>query len=245
VVCDPDGGGGGGASFATDPIAIGINAGANGQDTQAIAIGYNAGQTGQGFHTIAIGFDAGKTDQPDQSIVLNASSSALNGATTGAFYVAPIRQVTSPATTSTLVYNATTKEIITDLAKSFVVDHPLYDDKWLVHGCLEGPEGGVYYRGEGHIAERCVEITLPDYATLIANNWTVQVTAVYEGEGEIPLLATSKVDPDAGTFKVYGTNDTTFYWSATGTRIEVDTEPLKSQFARTGSGPYTFLRPVH
>jgi len=33
-------------------------------------------------------------------------------------------------------------------SKTFVREHPLNKDKYLVHACLEGPEAGVYYRGE-------------------------------------------------------------------------------------------------
>ena len=46
-------------------------------------------------------------------------------------------------------------------------------DKWLVHGCLEGPESGVYYRGKD-IAPTTVK--LPEYVSKIASDFTVQVT---------------------------------------------------------------------
>ena len=38
-----------------------------------------------------------------------------------------------------------------DLKKTFIINHPLDDSKYLVHACLEGPEAGIYYRGDGEI----------------------------------------------------------------------------------------------
>ena len=40
----------------------------------------------------------------------------------------------------------------------------------MVHGCLEGPEAGVYYRGKGEIpeGEDSVVITLPNIGGLVS-----------------------------------------------------------------------------
>ena len=38
-----------------------------------------------------------------------------------------------------------------DGAKTFVIDHPDDENKYLVHVCLEGPEAGVYYRGKAEV----------------------------------------------------------------------------------------------
>ena len=48
-------------------------------------------------------------------------------------------------------------------AKSFVVPHPLIADKDLSHSCLEGPENGVFYRGEVITKSGHAVVTLPDY----------------------------------------------------------------------------------
>ena len=42
-----------------------------------------------------------------------------------------------------------------DSTKTFVIEHPNNVDKFLVHGCLEGPEAGVYYRGKDKIVNLC------------------------------------------------------------------------------------------
>jgi hypothetical protein len=103
----------------TRSIAIGSSAGANSQSANAIAIGYSAGGLSQGAYAIAIGVSAGATSQADNTIILNATSSAVNGVAlqTNSFYVAPIR---TTANGTPLMYNATTKEITYSNVLEFV-----------------------------------------------------------------------------------------------------------------------------
>ena len=89
-------------------IAIGDSAGEITQDDYSVAIGYGAGKNNQGRMTVAIGTWAGQTNQSENSIVINASGQSLNGSTSNAFYVDPIRENSG---TSLLTYNPTTKEI--------------------------------------------------------------------------------------------------------------------------------------
>ena len=60
-------------------------------------------------------------------------------------------------------------------AKSFNIEHPLYKDKRLVHGSLEGPEHGIYLRGTIEATNDCV-IELPDYWEAMCDDYTVQLT---------------------------------------------------------------------
>ena len=59
-------------------------------------------------------------------------------------------------------------------SKSFLIDHPTKENKKLEHGCLEGPEFGVYYRGR----TQSNTIILPDYwAGLVReDSITIQLT---------------------------------------------------------------------
>ena len=59
-------------------------------------------------------------------------------------------------------------------SKSFLIDHPTKENKKLEHGCLEGPEFGVYYRGR----IQANTISLPDYWTGLVreDSITVQLT---------------------------------------------------------------------
>ena len=91
-------------------VAVGSNAGRVSQGIDAVALGFGAGETSQGLQAVAIGAYAGGTSQPANTIILNASGSAVNGvaAQTNSFYVAPIR---TTANGTPLMYNSTTKEI--------------------------------------------------------------------------------------------------------------------------------------
>ena len=61
-------------------------------------------------------------------------------------------------------------------AKSFNLEHPLYKDKRLVHGSLEGPEHGIYIRGTIEAKEYGCEIELPEYWGAMCEDYTVQLT---------------------------------------------------------------------
>ena len=61
-------------------------------------------------------------------------------------------------------------------AKSFNIEHPLYKDKRLVHGSLEGPEHGIYIRGTIESKEYGCEIELPEYWEAMCDDYTVQLT---------------------------------------------------------------------
>jgi hypothetical protein len=121
--------------------------------------------------------------------------------------------------------------------KTFVIDHPIKKDKYLVHACLEGPEAGVYYRGKGEITNNhCVEITLPDYVSLIAYNFTVQITPIYSGK----ITAYNASEIEDNKFNVYGENGS-FYWTVYGIRNEIIVEPNKKDVELKGSGPYLWV----
>ena len=62
-------------------------------------------------------------------------------------------------------------------AKSFNIEHPLYKDKRLVHGSLEGPEHGIYIRGTIEAKEYGCEIELPEYWSAMCDDYTVQLTS--------------------------------------------------------------------
>jgi len=65
---------------------------------------------------------------------------------------------------------------ISATAKSFNIEHPLYKDKRLVHGSLEGPEHGIYIRGSIESKEYGCLIELPEYWDAMCEDYTVQLT---------------------------------------------------------------------
>lgn len=122
--------------------------------------------------------------------------------------------------------------------KTFVIDHPLNSDKYLVHACLEGPEAGVYYRGVGEITNGySVSIQLPDYVEKFASDFSVQVTGIYDGT-KVKVYNVSLVEQ--GSFSVYGVNGV-FHWLVLGKRGEIDVEPNKSDVIVRGDGPYLWI----
>ena len=213
-------------------IAIGFTSGRNSQGTNAIAIGFQAGRNSQGTNAIAIGNLAGQTSQHSNSIILNASGSVLNSGTQGAFYVNPIRS--GGVLSGVVSYNNSTKELTYDSSKSFIIDHPIDSNRYLVHACLEGPEAGVYYRGKSEITnDESVEIVLPEY-TKTFSDFTVQITPILSRND---IYVSEVVD---GKFTVYGENGK-FFWMVNALRNSIVTEPLKIETEVRGDGPYKYI----
>jgi len=115
----------------------------------------------------------------------------------------------------------------TGSGKTFIVDHPIHESKYLIHACLEGPEAGVYYRGKATIENNeFVIIKLPDYVESIAYNLSVQITSIYFKE-RLNANIYESTEIENNEFKVYGNNGS-FYWSVYGTKDAILVEPEKS-----------------
>ena len=217
-------------------VNVGFNAGSQIQNERAIAIGDSAGRSSQGTQAIAIGAYAGLINQNQGSIVIDASGSVADPITVNqrGLFIRPIRPVGAATSANGLAYDPATKEITHVSTKTFVIDHPIHQDKYLVHACLEGPEAGVYYRGKGEITnDESVEITLPEYVKNFYN-FTVQVTAI----NSRIVYGASEVEDSK--FKVFGYNGK-FFWTVQATRQEIEVEPSKSDVIVKGDGPYTYI----
>jgi len=243
---------------STGCIAIGAKSASTNQQMGAIAIGYRAGQAKQGTNAIAIGYNSGASNALSQypnsicigaysvstqnsSIVLNASTNPLAAGASDGFYVSPMGFTDN--TFNVLVYITQTNEIAYNTSgKTFVIDHPKDPERLLVHACLEGPEGGVYYRGEGKIktGEKSVEIVLPYYVTSLANEFSVQVTPIYDHRVTLfgGIFTSRVVD---GRFSVYSEGGTEFFWLVQGKRCHLNVEPFKKDVVVKGEGPYRWI----
>jgi hypothetical protein len=222
-------------------VAIGTAAGYYSQGSKSVAIGASAGYTGQGNNSIAIGANAGFTGQASNSIILNASGNIVTPGTSG-FFVNPVRNTTSSGATGLLVYNTLTSEIFYNTNKTFVIQHPTKNNKYLVHGCLEGPENGIYYRGKASITnDSDVTIELPEYVNKIGFDFTIHLTKIYSGKESFGKnYETSEISN--GKFTVYGDNGS-FYWLVHASRQTLEIEPNKEDYELLGNGPYTYLIP--
>ena len=204
--------------------------------TDKIALGYGAGYSNQGTNAIAIGQNAGLVNQLANSIVVNATGLELNASTNSGLFVAPIRNDNTAQ--PTLKYNTTTFELVYDTTKTFVIQHPKAESKYLVHACLEGPEAGVYYRGTSAIAEDQTSqtIILPDYVDALATEFTIHVTPIFNGTPR--LLNVSRIQTNQ--FQVYGPSGE-FDWHVYGKRLNVNVEPDKAAVIVQGQGPYKWI----
>ena len=128
--------------------------------------------------------------------------------------------------------------------KTFIIDHPLHSDKYLVHATLEGPEAGVYYRGKAQLQNGKAVITLPDYFESLTHedNRTIQLNSE---NGWSPLFVKGEIKN--GQFLVQTTNkgnpSQRFNWVVTAERKDVpklEVEPLKSSIKVHSFGPYTY-----
>jgi hypothetical protein len=72
--------------------------------------------------------------------------------------------------------------ILQATAKAFKIKHPTKDEGYLMHGCLEGPEYGIYLRGNTQ-TNNSIKIFFPDYFNALSNN----ITAVVTSESYIPF----------------------------------------------------------
>ena len=111
--------------------------------------------------------------------------------------------------------------------KRFVIDHPLDPEhRQLVHACIEGPEAGVYYRGESRLSGGRARVELPHYFEALCREEgrTLVLTPKYEPGREIVLLAGSEIR-DAG-FEVHAADgaagDEGFYWEVKAVRADID-----------------------
>jgi hypothetical protein len=147
------------------------------------------------------------------------------------------------------MYNDISSEVVYSTAlsnqgKTFIIDHPINNDKYLVHACLEGPESGVYYRGTGEITNgnKMVIINLPDYVSSFATDLQPIVSLICDDGDNICNLCASRVDN--GSFKVYRNpimnSDTKFNWIVTGKRGDIKVEPYKDEISIRGDGPYKY-----
>lgn len=83
----------------------------------------------------------------------------------------------NPTEKLTVLGNASVSGSFSASSKSFLIDHPTKENKKLEHGCLEGPEFGVYHRGRVQSST----ITLPDYWSGLVGEETITVQLTPNG----------------------------------------------------------------
>lgn len=143
-------------------------------------------------------------------------------------------------------------DINTGFFKTFIIDHPLDDDKYLLHATLEGPEGAVYYRGTARLNNGRAQIQLPPYfeALTRAEGRTVLLTNV-DGFDPLAVLTQDGAQIRDGRFIVVSSNkesNQVFDWEVKAIRQDVqalEVEPSKSAIKVERFGPYAYAVPAN
>ncbi|MFI7281489.1 hypothetical protein ACIBOV_14650 [Micromonospora chersina] len=136
----------------------------------------------------------------------------------------------SEASGYTISLNAATG-VIKGKSKQFAIDHPLdppdaTERRQLIHAALEGPENGVYYRGEGRLENGGATVELPAYfeALTRTEGRTVQLTPVFEDDEPVCALAAGRVRD--GAFRVRTVDGSpashAFHWQVTAIRADLE-----------------------
>ncbi len=122
-------------------------------------------------------------------------------------------------------------------AKYFDIRDPRHNDdrRRLVHGSLEGPETGVYYRGEARLKDGRAVVALPSYFEALTrpDGRTMLLTSRFEDSGEpVCPVAASAVRNGTFSIRAYGVPDPArcehgVYWEVKAERGDV--EPLVAE----------------
>lgn len=130
--------------------------------------------------------------------------------------------------------------------KTFVIDHPIYEDRHLVHATTESPVAGVEYSGRATVRSGMTMVGLPSYFEDLCEieDRTVQLTVIADdrSEWQFPRVKASLVRD--GRFKIYSDSDLVrVFWLVKAKRKDVpqfEVEPLKSTGVLRNVGPYTW-----
>ncbi len=155
-------------------------------------------------------------------------------------FVNPVRSIAS-VNAAFMANNSSTSELFMNSSKLFVLPHPLDNDRYLTHACLEGPEAGVYIRGTGEIpaGSRKVNVVLPSYYKAF-NMYTVSVRTICETDSDLErVVGASSVRNKE--FTVWSNRAGPFYWCVFARRHSIEVEPYKEGKIIQGNGPYVFL----
>ncbi len=121
--------------------------------------------------------------------------------------------------------NAIIRGTLSATVKNFDIPHPLDPNMRLLHSSLEGPEAGVYYRGEGQLLNGRTEIKLPDYFEALTQKEgrTVILTNI-DGFDRLAIQSQTGIQVKDGSFIVYSDNPRStqrFTWEVKAMRADV------------------------
>lgn len=133
--------------------------------------------------------------------------------------------------------------------KSFIIPHPLDEDRWLIHGCTESPHNGVEYWGTTVLDDLGVaEVELPGYFEALTAHDGRAVLLTGMGDA---IMSPTATYPKDGRFAVHGIPGQTVSWLVKAIRKDVPpvfVEPRRDEVNVHGTAPYlsyTVKEPAH
>ncbi len=178
---------------------------------------YNSGNVGIGYMTTdsyKLAVD-GKVFISDDTFIAGSLSVPSNLIVGGNFFAGG--ELSAPHAT---LASLTLFGVMYAVGKAFKINHPLNENKDLQHACLEGPEFGVIYRGNGTLVNGVATITLPDYFDSLTRDNTA--TVLLTAKGKTPFLL-SYDEFDETSFVVYGSVvNGEFDWEVKAVRADLD-----------------------
>lgn len=132
-------------------------------------------------------------------------------------------------------------------AKTFIIDHPVEKEKYLVHATLEGPEAAVYYRGTARLYAGKAVIEMPAYFEALTRREgrTILLTNL-DGFDQLAVQTQDGEKIKHGKFVVISrdpASNQAFDWEVKAVRRDagdLDVEPNKSDLGVERFGPYTY-----
>ena len=223
------------ANQSSGSIAIGLGTGKTNQGEKCLKIGGAVADQYQTSNCVAIGINAGYGTQLQNTICIGGGQQTL---TQNSCYINNIRQDFGPASPGILSYNTTTGEVFQDIGKTFVIDHPAKNDKYLVYACVESDECDVFYKGQCEISlNNFNEIFVPDYIKPIAKDFMIFVTP---RQSNAKIIASACINNEK--FKVIG-HPCKFDYVIYGKRLSDFQSVLEKDSCKImGGGPYTFYK---
>ena len=170
--------------------------------------------TGAGQVTVTLA-----SGNPNVVTVSGAAAGGGGGSPGGSDTQVQFNDSTSFGGDSDLTWNKTTNVLtvaghIAATTKSFLIDHPVKENKRLQYASLEGPENGVYVRG--HTTSHVIE--LPYYWVALVDPESITVHLTAKGKPQ-PSLCVNRVSAN----KVYLSSDQhiSAYYTVSATRKDV------------------------
>ncbi|MFB4275723.1 hypothetical protein ACBJ59_10560 [Nonomuraea sp. MTCD27] len=127
--------------------------------------------------------------------------------------------------------------------KSFVIDHPVHADRYLVHACTESPVPGVEYWGETVLdGDGCAVVELPGYFEALTKKDGRYVAVNTCSDG---IRNASATYPQDGKFMIHGGPGLRVTWLVKAIRADADmvVEPRRDEIDVYGDGPYRYAIP--